>query len=608
MNFPYFATRGVSRDYMTKLYGYNRSETCQEGEFFDMKNMSSDAFPALRPRRKREAISIPENGEIKAILAKDGLCYVSGTTLYVNENPVEDFSVEPVLDENGNEKKITLLSMGAYIIVFPQNLYVNTLDLTDKGRLEETYSSKRSLFAYLADKKGNLLPFFEEDGEYKYPESKEEAIEKEFDFYIKKEDGSYKYFEHVEGTEQWSEKNEVYIALLTFYPAIFDGELFGDKFPKGSNVTVSGFKYDQINGNHVVFGYYNLDAYDVISFRGVIPAPDVDVNSSGVSNRKVSRLLPKMDFLLESQNRLWGCRYGTDRNGKFVNEIYASELGNPKNWFKFEGVSSDSYAAGVGTDGAFTAAAVFQGNPVFFKENCFHKVYGSLPANYQIQTNFVPGVERGSGESIADVNGVLIYKSADGIYVYDGTFPTKISEPLGKETYQSAVGGSLLGKYYVSMEEKSGIRSLFVFDTKTGIWSKEDNVPVSAFAESGPYLYFLADDKLWKISSLETETDESIEWFAESGKFGLDSPDMKYVSRLHVRLQLSPGAMAHFMIEYDSSGIWENLGVLSGRTMQSFTMPLRLRRCDHFRLKIKGKGDVKIYSISKSVIQGRETK
>lgn len=604
MNFPYFATRGVSRDYMTKLYGYNRSEACQEGEFFDQKNISSDSFPALSPRRKRTLVENIGSGKIKAILAKDGLCYVSENTLYVNDEPVPDFPVVPIFDQSGKELPITMLSMGAYVIIFPQNLYVNTLDLADKGKLEETYSTERTMYAYLADQKGNLLPFFTEGDSTKYPDSKESAEEREFNFYIKKEDEAYKYFEHVEGTEQWVEKNSVYIAIITIYPAIFGGELFGEKFPKGSNITVEGFSYGQVNGDHVVSDYYAYEAgYDAICFRGVIPTVDE------APECKVSRLLPKMDFVVESQNRLWGCRYGEDRNGKFVNEIYASELGNPKNWFKFEGVSSDSYAAGVGTDGAFTAAAVFQGDPVFFKENCFHKVYGTLPANYQIQTHFAPGVEIGSSQSVADVNGVLIYKSADGIYVYDGTFPTKISDPLGKTKYKEAVGGSLLGKYYVSMKDAAGDSHLFVFDTKVGIWNKEDNASISSFAESGAYLYFVSEDgKLWKISSLETETDRDIEWMAETGRFGLDSPDMKYIARLHVRLQLSPGARAHFMIEYDSSGIWESINVLEGRTIQSFTMPLRLRRCDHFRLRIKGKGDVKIYSISKSIIQGRETK
>lgn len=606
MNFPYFATRGVSRDYMTKLYGYNRSEACQEGEFFDQKNISSDSFPALSPRRKRTLAKNLGSGKIKAILAKDGLCYVYENTLYVNDELVTDFPVNPILDQNGKELPITMLSMGAYVIIFPQNLYVNTLDLRDKGHLEEKFQTGYPLIASLGDKSGNLLKRIEKEGKYFYPETPEEAKDNDFDFYVKTEEEKSQFFKYVDEIDQWVENNDVFIVLSTLTPALRAGELFESRFPKGSNITVRGFGNDAIDGDHIVYAYYREDkaGYDSISFRGVIPR-----QITSKDDCIVERLLPKMDFVVESQNRLWGCRYGEDRNGKFVNEIYASELGNPKNWFKFEGVSSDSYAAGVGTDGAFTAAAVFQGNPVFFKENCFHKVYGTLPANYQIQTHFAPGVEIGSSQSVADVNGVLIYKSADGIYVYDGTFPTKISDPLGKTKYKNAVGGSLLGKYYVSMKDDAGDSHLFVFDTKIGIWNKEDNASISSFAESGAYLYFADEDgKLWKISSLETETDRDIEWMAETGRFGLDSPDMKYIARLHVRLQLSPGARAHFMIEYDSGGIWESINVLEGRTIQSFTMPLRLRRCDHFRLRIKGKGDVKIYSISKSIIQGRETK
>ena len=38
--------------------------------------------------------------------------------------------------------------------------------------------------------------------------------------------------------------------------------------------------------------------------------------------------------------------------------------------------------------------------------------------------------------------------------------------------------------------------------------------------------------------------------------------------------------------------------------LRSFSVPLRPRRCDHFRLRIVGEGDAKIYSISKTIEQG----
>ena len=74
-----------------------------------------------------------------------------------------------------------------------------------------------------------------------------------------------------------------------------------------------------------------------------------------------------MDFVIESGNRLWGCRYGKALNGETVNEIYASKLGDFRNWYCFAGISTDSYTASVGTDGAFTGAVTYMGRPIFFK-------------------------------------------------------------------------------------------------------------------------------------------------------------------------------------------------------------------------------------------------
>ena len=65
------------------------------------------------------------------------------------------------------------------------------------------------------------------------------------------------------------------------------------------------------------------------------------------------RSVPEMDFVIESGNRLWGCKYGVV-DGKAVNEIYASKLGDFKNWNCYAGRSTDSYVATRGSDGPFT--------------------------------------------------------------------------------------------------------------------------------------------------------------------------------------------------------------------------------------------------------------
>jgi hypothetical protein len=171
----------------------------------------------------------------------------------------------------------------------------------------------------------------------------------------------------------------------------------------------------------------------------------------------VARSMPNMDFVIESENRLWGCRYGTAVNGEIVNEIYASKLGDFRNWNCFAGISTDSYVASVGTDGPFTGAITHLGYPLFFKENYLHKVYGNYPANYQIQTTACRGVQKGCGKSLAIVNEALFYKSRTGVCVYDGSLPQEISAALGDISYSGAIACAHGNKYYISMRDDTGI-------------------------------------------------------------------------------------------------------------------------------------------------------
>ena len=140
--------------------------------------------------------------------------------------------------------------------------------------------------------------------------------------------------------------------------------------------------------------------------------------------------MPLMDHLISHENRLWGCRYGKDHDGNFVNEIYASALGDFTVWYRFRGIASDSYVLSLGAEGPFTGAAVVGGYPVFFKENSIHKIYGSDPGSYRLQSVGCVGMAPGSHKSAAMLDHGLIYLGTDGFYRYDGSLPRKISKEL----------------------------------------------------------------------------------------------------------------------------------------------------------------------------------
>jgi hypothetical protein len=315
-----------------------------------------------------------------------------------------------------------------------------------------------------------------------------------------------------------------------------------------------------------------------------------------------------MDFIIESGNRLWGCRYGI-QGDKIVNEIYASKLGDFKNWNCFMGISTDSYAASVGTDGQFTGAITHLGYPLFFKENCIHKVYGNYPANYQIQTTACRGVQKGCERSLAIVNETLYYKARSGICAYDGSLPMEMSSARGDISYSNAVAGSLGNKYYISMCDDEERYHLFVYDTLKGMWHREDDTQALEFCNCRGDLYYIdhADKQIKTIKGTQgVKEDKPIKWEAVTGIIGTDSPDKKYISRMDVRMKLDVGARVSFYVEYDSSGVYEYLFTMTGKNLQSFPVPIRPRRSDHLRLKIVGVGEAKIFSICKTIEWGSD--
>ena len=321
------------------------------------------------------------------------------------------------------------------------------------------------------------------------------------------------------------------------------------------------------------------------------------------------RRMPVMDFVTESQNRLWGCRYGSDINGEFVNEIYCSKLGDPKNWEVYEGISTDSYRASVGSEGEWTGAVNYRGYPVFFKEHHIHTVLGSYPP-YQINDNAARGIQKGCSDSLAMVNEVLYYKAIHGICAYSGGLPADISSVLGNIQYKDAIACAFKDKYYICMKDSSDSPVLFVYDTVRGLWHKEDDFYAVQFAVADDDVYFIKDSGGEYLSgsllgSGGVDTDP-VEWYAETGLYGLSTIDSKYISRINLRLMLPVGAYMFVSIMYDSSGDWEQVGHIIGQSLMPFTLPIKPRRCDHFRMRLEGVGEMKLYSISKTIEQGND--
>ena len=584
MRYPTLSELNTDREWLDVFKGYNHNLRIGEGEFYEMTNLSSDNYPILSPRSKRGTYATPALPQ--GMVAKDALCYVDGGDFIINEYRV---SMGLTVDKDDEGKIIpkTLISMGAYVIIMPDKKYINTAKLSDYGSIEATVNTASTVTFSLCKVDGAEY----EDVVIQATTPTDPA---NMDLWIDTSETPHT-------LKQYSSTSAMWSAIATTYIKI-SATGIGLPFEVNDGVTISGVEDTALA---------DLNASTVIWAKGdnyIVVTGILDKVTTQEKAIKVTRAMPNMDFIIESENRLWGCRYGVALNGEIVNEIYACKLGDFKNWNCFMGISTDSYAASVGTDGQFTGAITHLGYPLFFKENCVHKVYGNYPANYQIQTTTCRGVQKGCERSLAIVNEVLYYKARSGICAYDGSLPVEMSTALGDMSYSKAVAGSLGNKYYISMLDTEGDYHLFVYDSIKGMWHREDDTQAVQFCNCRGDLYYIdyADNQIKTVKGSGVKEIKPIKWSATTGVMGTDSPDKKYISRLDVRMKLEVGARVSFYAEYDSSGTYEHLFTMVGKSLQSFAVPIRPQRCDHMRLKIVGEGDAKIYSICKTVEWGSD--
>ena len=98
------------------------------------------------------------------------------------------------------------------------------------------------------------------------------------------------------------------------------------RFLDAQYVELDGVENKFVNG---IFGVWGRgDDYIVVT--GIIDTVAIQKADQGAVT--VARKMPNMDYIVESENRLWGCRYGDSIDGQIVNEIYACKLGDFKNW------------------------------------------------------------------------------------------------------------------------------------------------------------------------------------------------------------------------------------------------------------------------------------
>lgn len=576
---PYLQQRGRNRSITTDFRGLNLSQGIGDGEWAWMQNMDTREYPAVARRQKR--VHVATLNKPNGLCATDRLCFVDGVKFYYN-----GFYYGDVED---SEK--TLVPMGAKIAIFPDKKLFDTttLSFTD---MEQKNVSSGTVSVTLA--KGDGTPY----GEYteggtapENPENGQLWLDTSGDAPVMK---------------TWSEAQGLWVAEATTYVLVSATGL-GQGLKALDGVTVSGLEEGGLNGDWIL-----TDAGpDYILFTGILQK-----TLTQTGEVRVERTCPEMDFVVEKDNRLWGCSSAD-------HEIYCCKLGDPTNWRAYQGVATDSYAVTVGTPGPFTGAAVSGSAVIFFKENCLHRVYGTQPSNFTVYVDNLRGVQQGCHKSAVRVNEYLYYKSVFDVCVYADSEVAGISAALGTESYKNAVAGVCGSRLYLSMEDQEGAWQLLVYDTAAGVWTREDGTHALGFASCLTETFMLrADGELYALLPGEynkdffmvgsdytvyaqEETDEEVSWELRTGEILRELPDHKYIGKIQLYLELDPGARADVALRRDG-GAWEKVQELSGGDQRRCTLPIYPRRCDRMEIRLTGVGHVRLVNWSKYVGYGSE--
>ncbi len=587
--------RGMFRPVVRTVFGgLNHNPSAGDGEIFDMENLSAREYPLLTPRARRGLTETLE--QPGGLGAGERLFWAAGTAFYYDGEPVGTL-------EAG---KKTFALMGDRILIFPDRKYYDAsagvfgsmeagrsgTASFENGTITGVPAEANTLTVTGADwgtdfRPGDAVSISgctlhpENNGSFLIREIEGDSLRFSENCFTL--DRSWVYQVGPEGLES---------GQYHFTPEEMTLQFSIPALSEGDSITWDGSTLRYLRGGEpgtavVTEGSGGAEL--------VFAAVSRDYTETGEVS--VAREVPELAHVCVNENRLWGCRGNT---------IYASKLGDPFNFNVFDGLSTDSWQSGTVDAGDFTACVSYLGYPIFFKEDMVYKVYGNRPDNFQWTPSVRLGVRPGSAGSLAVAGETLFYLSRAGICAYTGGIPSVISGPLGANAaWQDAVAGSDGLRYFVSMTDGTEY-SLFAYDTRTGTWHREDGSEALDFAfwDGGLYM-LLRSGGLWRLDGTRGTPEAPVAWKAEFGdstrlyetaKPG--SQAKKGLLRLLLRCELEPGSEMTVWVQYDSEGTWRALRTVGAAEKQSFRVPLILRRCDHYRLKLTGIGAAKVYSIT----------
>ena len=577
--------------------GLNRYSAAGIGSFHDMLNLSSDSYPSIASRQKRAVLKTKSSPYGSIVLTDDTitaaatvngkLIIATKTGLYRYKKPI----AENCLDSTVSVRQI--IPFGRNFFVSPDGIYA---EFADDGYKITRCGAKNTA------EKVSVTPCYYSGEEISadtvtaLPDTADENTS-----VILTSDG--KSYLYTYSADSWSMGDRVY-----------------------SRFAADGVEKSLCDGDSVILKNYS----DENTIYKIIKADEnsliIDAPFSGVSaleNFTVERYFPFLDFAVECSGRIWGCRCGKNRLGESVNEIYACSLGNVLDWNTFDNVSTDSYVCSLGCPGEFTGAAVLDGRPVFFKSDTVITVGGDVPQSFSVTSVPARGVQKGAYRSIVNLGEKLYYKTLVGIAEFDGVTVKIISDRLSSEHFVSGAAGEADGKYRIVLNDNSGRKRLYVYNTHLSVWhTEDDDENAEFFVSSDGCLYGVcrvsevtlpsASVNTYNIIAYDTVCADVSFFDGEDDVYFEEESDVLFsavtneqtvsdgtwiVRRIILFAENPGGTYLNIGISCDGSDGFSEIFHTDKPLKSTVGIAVNTPRCSSFRLKLEGSGDIKIKSV-----------
>lgn len=582
--------------------GLKHCRSCSDGEIYDMNNITLDEFPLIKTRKPRKRFASINREFVMDFYADNG------QVLYTNTNG--DLFIHGIgkMAKNLQNGRKKFVRFGNRVVVLPDKILLNMtykiLGILDfVSELPETGNTFGDAYAV-----SNFQTEWSHRNIYVW-NGNEWIFMRQFDQPMSISDQRNQPLIGTYVSGNYGTLNSVLMGNSA-------GVYLNRGWKVGDAVKISGCtKVEKNNKTVIIRDIVDVETGTLFVFSDyAFETPDSSENAyneEGIIT--LERVVPDMDFMFECNNRLWGAKGKT---------IYASKLGDPTNWYFFDGLSIDSWSIDTQSKGNIVGG---WGDyyPYFLREDGMTIVCGSVPSGYQCyDKSAIPGLKKGEERSIAHAGAYTLWLSREGMVLF-GDDTGRIMKDIFRDWDLNDIKAVSAGTkaYFLCWTEKehnSGMdHVIFCFDSRTGLWEKQSGAGYTELAYDGGVLYGLSPaEERSDINILnggtELQENDEIEIYSDVqfGDFYSDTENRKATDLLMLRVEMEPNAELDVYIKYDSCGKYELLETISGGkngiSKRTIDIPITPRRCDHYHIMLMGNGQWTLYAMSRNIRTGSE--